>query len=139
MAIDLQGLARSGIFTWLANAGLSVGLDNAREGAREGARLSYDLWRRVAATARTRWTATLSVLPLLGVPVHERFQWLPERPRRGGAGAGEMAAWIGALDYAAARRALGQQRWPVEHFKELARAAARTRAGLEARRSGQPG
>ena len=38
LAIDLQGLARSGMFAWLANAKLTVGLDNIREGAREGAR-----------------------------------------------------------------------------------------------------
>ena len=39
-AIDLQGLARSGIFAWLANAGLTIGLDNAaRRLPRRGARV----------------------------------------------------------------------------------------------------
>ena len=42
-AIDLQGLARSGLFAWLANAGLTVGLDNLREGSREGAVALYDV------------------------------------------------------------------------------------------------
>ena len=32
--IDLQSLARSGAFAWMANGGLLVGLDDPREGAR---------------------------------------------------------------------------------------------------------
>ena len=81
VAIDLQGLARSGLFTWLANAGMSIGFDNGGRGAREGARAAYDRvahWPPASTHAVDRY---LSVLPLLGVPVHRRFQWLPERPR----------------------------------------------------------
>ena len=56
LAIDLQGLARSGMFAWLANAGLTVGLDNLREGLREGARAMYDL-TPPSAHKPTPWTA----------------------------------------------------------------------------------
>ena len=37
-AIDLQSLARSGLFAWLANGDLTIGLDDTREGARGFAR-----------------------------------------------------------------------------------------------------
>jgi lipopolysaccharide heptosyltransferase I len=79
-AIDLQGLARSGIFAWLANAGLIIGLDNPREGAREGARAFYDLTPRRAPENTHAVDRYLAVLPLLGVPVHHDFEWLPRRP-----------------------------------------------------------
>ena len=79
-AIDLQGLARSGMFAWLANAGLTVGLDNVREGSREGARALYDMTPPRAARALHAVDRYLAVLPLLGVPVHRNFEWLPRRP-----------------------------------------------------------
>src|ERR1700691_2084426 len=43
LAIDLQGLARSSLIAWLANAKKIIGLDNLKEGGREGARAMYDL------------------------------------------------------------------------------------------------
>ncbi len=80
-ALDLQGLARSGIFAWLSNAGTVVGLHNPREGGREGARMYY----HVAAPRMSGQTHAvdryLGILPPLGVPIHKNFQWLPERPR----------------------------------------------------------
>ena len=74
--IDLQCLARSGAFAWLANGQLLVGLDEVREGARG----FYDIAVRRASfhTHAVDWY--LTVLPKLGVPVHQNFQWLPERP-----------------------------------------------------------
>jgi heptosyltransferase-1 len=78
--IDLQGLARSGILAWLADAQLSIGLDNPREGAREGARAFYDLIVPRARPGTHAVDRYLSVLPRLGVPVHWQFEWLPERP-----------------------------------------------------------
>ena len=73
--IDLQSLARSGAFAWLANGALTVGLDETREGARG----FYDLAarRQTWHTHAVDWY--LSVLPLLGVPVHNRFDWIPSR------------------------------------------------------------
>jgi ADP-heptose:LPS heptosyltransferase len=76
LVIDLQCLARSAVFAWLANGKKLVGLDEVREGARG----FYDLAvpRKSFHTHAVDWY--LSVLPQLGVPVHQRFVWLPERP-----------------------------------------------------------
>jgi lipopolysaccharide heptosyltransferase II len=121
IAIDLQGLARSGIFTWLANADLSIGMDNPREGAREGAHLFYDILAPRAPVGTHAVDRYLAVLPRLGVPVHQNFQWLPERP--------QLAAivrekwrlnggrWIALLPGAR----WDNKRWPSENFAELSR------------------
>lgn len=130
LVIDLQCLARSGAFAWLARGQFLVGLDEVREGARG----FYDVAvpRRSFHTHAVDWY--LSVLPVLGVPVHNNFTWLPERP--------EIAAaverkWPGVLPHPASRvprtpRLIALQpgarwqnkRWPVEHFAELARRLA---------------
>ena len=75
--IDLQCLARSGAFAWLANGKFLIGLDEIREGARG----FYDVAVRRASfhTHAVDWY--LAVLPRLGIPIHNRFQWLPERPQ----------------------------------------------------------
>jgi lipopolysaccharide heptosyltransferase I len=118
-AIDLQGLARSGLFSWLANAGVSIGLDNDREGAREGARLYYDVLTPRSPPRTHAVDRYLAVLPQLRVPVHQNFQWLPERPliasivrekwRPGD------SRWIALLPGAR----WDDKRWPVENFVEL--------------------
>lgn len=77
--IDLQGLLRSAAFAWLARGKLLIGLDNPHEGGREGAGAFYDFAVRGDGKAHAV-ERCLSVLPALGVPVHDRFQWLPERP-----------------------------------------------------------
>lgn len=76
LVIDLQCLARSAIFAWLANGKQLIGLDEVREGARG----FYDLAvpRQSFHTHAVDWY--LSVLPHLGVPVHNHFEWLPPRP-----------------------------------------------------------
>jgi heptosyltransferase I len=76
LVIDLQCLARSAAFAWLANGKSLIGLDEVREGARG----FYDLAvpRKSFHTHAVDWY--LSVLPPLGVPVHKNFNWLPERP-----------------------------------------------------------
>jgi lipopolysaccharide heptosyltransferase I len=121
LAIDLQGLARSGIFAWLSNAALTIGLENGREGSREGARAFYDLTPPPAAPGTHAVDRYLAVLPLLQAPARGSFEWLPKRP--------EIAAriqqkwnpaagpWI--LLFPGAR--WDNKRWPVEHFVELAR------------------
>jgi len=130
LVIDLQCLARSGAFAWLANGNFLIGLDEIREGARG----FYDLAvpRKSFHTHAVDWY--LSVLPQLGVPVHQNFQWLPERP--------EIAAevkrkWPGAFastPHSALRtphliilqpgaRWLNK-RWPVQNFAELVRRLA---------------
>jgi lipopolysaccharide heptosyltransferase II len=73
--IDLQCLARSGAFAWLANGKSLIGLDEPREGARG----FYDVAVRRPSfyTHAVDWY--LAVLPPLRVPLHWNFQWLPER------------------------------------------------------------
>lgn len=137
--IDLQSLARSGAFAWLANGKFLIGLDDSREGARG----FYDVAVRRASfhTHAVDWY--LAVLPHLGVPVDNHFQWLPERP--------EVAAeirrkWliespVGVQASACADNTLKRElqprwiaiqagarwpnkRWPVEFFAELVRLMA---------------
>lgn len=119
-AIDLQGLARSGLSAWLSNADLTIGLDNPREGNREGARLYYDVLAPRAAPGTHAVDRYLAVLSPLGVPVHDRFQWLPERPpvaaavREKWPKAGS-SRWMALLPGAR----WDDKRWPVENFSEL--------------------
>jgi heptosyltransferase I len=118
-AIDLQGLARSGLVAWLSNARLTVGLNNLREGQREGARAFYDL---VPPSAPARTHAVdryMAVLPLLDVPIHWNFQWLPERKealaqiqKKWNPG---DAPWVVLLPGGR----WDNKRWPVEYFVEL--------------------
>jgi lipopolysaccharide heptosyltransferase II len=118
--IDLQCLARSGAFAWLANGKFLIGLDEVREGARG----FYDLAVRRASfhTHAVDWY--LAVLPPLGVPVHKNFQWLPKRP--------EIAAAIKSKWQTGKARWIAIQpgarwpnkRWPVQNFAELVRLLA---------------
>jgi lipopolysaccharide heptosyltransferase II len=118
LVIDLQCLARSAIFGWLANGKLTIGLDESREGARA----FYDLIvpRPSYYTHAVDWY--LGVLPVIKVPLHWNFEWLPQRP--------DVAArilekwpqikgrqWI--ILQPGARWI--NKRWPVESFAELAR------------------
>ena len=125
-AIDLQGLARSGLFAWLANARLTVGLDNLREGAREGARALYDMTPPRAPATMHAVDRYLAVLPLLGVPVHRDFEWLPRRP--------EIAAQIEQKWHPAGSRWVAllpggrwdNKRWPVSYFVEVVKLMRQT-------------
>jgi heptosyltransferase-1 len=119
LVIDLQCLARSAVFAWLARGKKLVGLDEVREGARG----FYDLAvpRQSFFTHAVDWY--LSVLPHLGVPVHRRFEWLPARP----AVAAEVRRkWPGTALWIALQPGARWQnkRWPVEHFTALVRALA---------------
>jgi lipopolysaccharide heptosyltransferase II len=113
--IDLQCLARSGAFAWLANGKFLIGLNEVREGARG----FYDVAvpRKSFYTHAVDWY--LAVLPQLGVPVHKNFQWLPERP--------EVAAAVKFKWQTDGTRWIAIQpgarwenkRWPVENFGKL--------------------
>jgi heptosyltransferase I len=124
--IDLQCLMRSGIFAWLANGKVSIGLDEPREGARG----FYDhIVRRPSyLTHAADWY--LRVLPVLGVSVDDAFQWLPPRPavaesvRR--QWPGEGVRWI-VLQPGA--RWLNK-RWPVDSYAELVRQLAPANPGF---------
>lgn len=118
--IDLQCLARSGMFAWLANGKRLVGLDEPREGARG----FYDICVRRASfhTHAVDWY--LATLPALGVPVHWNFKWLPERPEIAAAVKAKWppdgARWI-ALQPGAR---WANKRWPLEYFATLTRRMA---------------
>lgn len=113
--IDLQCLARSGAFAWLANGKRLIGLDEPREGARG----FYDriVPRPSFHTHAVDWY--LGVLPLLGVPVCRDFDWLPARPAvaaaiqpRWPAAPGPVLALLPGARWA-------NKRWPAEHFATL--------------------
>lgn len=121
LVIDLQCLARSAIFGWLANGKLTIGLDESREGARA----FYDLVvpRGSYYTHAVDWY--LAVLPLIKVPIHWNFEWLPKRRDVATA---ILKKWPETKN----RRWIVLQpgarwlnkRWPVEKFAELARSLA---------------
>jgi heptosyltransferase-1 len=126
LAIDLQGLARSSLFAWLANAKKIIGLDNAREGGREGARALYDLTPPRAPANAHAVDRYLAVLPLLGVPVHWDFEWLPPRPE-----AARRVRQTWAQEGGPNRLIIllpggrwDNKRWPVQNFVELAQRLA---------------
>ena len=113
--IDLQCLARSGAFAWLANGKFLIGLDEPREGARG----FYDVAVRRASfhTHAVDWY--LAVLPRLGIPVHTNFPWLPEKPEIALAVKSKWQTdgtrWI-VLQPGARWRT---KRWPIDYFIKL--------------------
>lgn len=118
--IDLQSLARSGAFAWLANGALLAGLDEIREGARG----FYDLTATRASYGTHAVDWYLSILPKLGVPVDWDFEWLPVRQEPAekvrAQAAGDGIEWIALLPGAR----WGNKRWPVANFAALARLLA---------------
>jgi len=124
--IDLQSLARSAIFGWVANGRLFVGLDEPREGARG----FYDLVvpRPSFHTHAVDWY--LGVLELLGVPRAGGFCWLPPRAEVAAALAARLpsslAGWV-VLQPGARWR---NKRWPAEHYAALAKRLAGWRPDL---------
>ena len=125
LVIDLQCLARSGAFAWLARGKFLTGLDEVREGARG----FYDVAvpRKSFHTHAVDWY--LSVLPPLGVPVHKNFNWLPGRSA---IAAVVKSKWkTGGTNWIALQPGARweNKRWPVEHFAELVRRLAANFSG----------
>jgi lipopolysaccharide heptosyltransferase I len=122
--IDLQGLARSAAFAWLASGNVTIGLDEPREGARG----LYDLIAERPPFHTHAVDRYLGVLPLLGVPVKRDFQWLPTRP--------EVAAQVRRQWPVENSRWIALQpgarwpnkRWPVDSFAELVRQISKARS-----------
>jgi heptosyltransferase I len=115
-AIDLQGLARSALFTWLSNADVLVGLDNPREGQREGARAVYDLVPPTCAPGTHAVDRYTAVLPLLNIPVAWDFDWLPQRAEPAAAVQKKWSPkghkWVALIPGARWENKL----WPIENF-----------------------
>lgn len=119
LVIDLQGLARSGAFAWLANGESTIGVADSREGAlgfydSAVARPSFD-------THAVDWY--LAVVKSLGVPVHNNFTWLPARAQIQASIqklANHATHWI-AINPGAR---WANKRWPAEYFAELVRRLA---------------
>ncbi|MEO8426972.1 MAG: lipopolysaccharide heptosyltransferase II [Verrucomicrobiota bacterium] len=113
--IDLQGLARSGLFAWLANGQFTIGVNDPREGAAG----FYDVFvpRPSFHTHAVDWY--LQLLPVLGVPVHWNFTWLRPRPEVVAAiqqkWKPDGARWI-VLNPGAR---WSNKRWPVQYYAEL--------------------
>lgn len=119
--IDLQGLARSGSFAWLANGAFTIGLADPREGASG----FYDV-----AVPRPSWHTHavdwyLGVLPYLRTPAATDFDWLPSRP--------DAADTVRRRFNPARERLIVLQpgarwmnkRWPAQHFVAVIRQLAR--------------
>jgi lipopolysaccharide heptosyltransferase I len=125
--IDLQGLARSGAFGWLANGGLTVGLDDSREGAR----MFYDLVARRPSfhTHAVDWY--LRILPLLGVAASRDFEWLPPRPRVADAIRRKWPVNSGRWLLLQPGARWLNKRWPAESFALLARQIVQQFPGVE--------
>lgn len=115
LVIDLQSLMRTGVFAWLANSKLTIGLDEAREGARG----FYDIIvnRPSRLTHAVDWY--LRVPPALGVPVHRDFDWIPTRAAAARSirekWQADQSRWI-VLQPGARWM---NKRWPAEHFADL--------------------
>jgi heptosyltransferase-1 len=115
LVIDLQGLARSGAFAWLANGKTLIGVADSREGAVG----FYDIAvpRPSYHSHAVDWY--LAVLSRLNVPVHQNFNWIAEnsyikavvehRWNPGG------SRWI--IINPGAR--WNNKRWPAEHYTAL--------------------
>jgi heptosyltransferase I len=113
--IDLQCLARSGALAWLANGRLLAGLDEPREGARG----YYDIIARRASyhTHAVDWY--LSLLPLLKIPVHKQFDWLPPKKAPAETVARHLGQERGPWVLLQPGARWPNKRWPAESFSEL--------------------
>ena len=145
LVIDLQCLIRSAAFAWLADGKMLAGLDEIREGARG----FYDLaaQRKTFHTHAVDWY--LSVLPPLGVPVHENFIWLPERPALAANVKQKWFSQPSTFNLQPSTLILLQpgarwenKRWPAKFFAELVRSLAEkfpdTRFGILGSGEDQP-
>jgi lipopolysaccharide heptosyltransferase I len=117
LVIDLQGLLRSGLMTWMTASRRRVGLDDAREGAR----LFY---------------TDVVPVPGEGLPAVDRY-WLIAEALGTGDTAKQFKVPCGASESSRADRLLGEtrglrvaihagarwstKRWPEAHFVEIAR------------------
>lgn len=124
--LDLQSLARSAACAWLADGGITIGLEDSREGA--PAVYDISVPRRSYHTHAVDWY--LQTLAALKVPVDWDIDWLPIRPRVAQAVQAkwnpEPGLWIAIQPGAR----WNNKRWPAEFYADVVRqlAAARPEA-----------
>jgi heptosyltransferase I len=117
--LDLQSLARTGMIAWLANGGLTIGLDDKREGASGFydmviPRPSYD-------THAVDWY--LEVVRKLHVPDNVAFDWLPKRPSVVARIQAERKQFNRLVILSPGAR-WENKRWPVEYYGEVTKMLA---------------
>ncbi len=114
--IDLQGLLRSGVVSWLSGGEFCVGVEDSREGAPA----FYDLAvsRPSPQTHAVDWN--LEVLRRVGVPTNRRFEWMPSRL---GVQAKIRQKWMVNgfrwVGFQPGARWINK-RWPLDHYAALA-------------------
>lgn len=113
--LDLQGLARSALFSWLANGAATVGLDNPREGAS----LAYDIAvpRPGPDSHAVDWY--LRVLDVIGAPIHWDFEWLPKRADAWCLVEAQCGDGDGPLVAVCPGARWNTKRWPIDYFDRL--------------------
>jgi heptosyltransferase-1/heptosyltransferase-2 len=117
LAIDLQGLARSGFFTWMSGARRRVGFANAREGGWLGLTERYAVPRHAHTVDRM-----LELLRQMGVPpVHDLRLVAPTEDR---ARAAEDPALAPPYVVLAPTSRWPAKQWPADRFARVAAALA---------------
>jgi heptosyltransferase I len=113
--LDLQSLARSAACAWLADGGITIGLEDVREGAPA----LYDIAvpRASYETHAVDWY--LTTLAPLKVPIDWEIDWLPVRPRVAQAVQDkwnpEAGRWVAIQPGAR----WTNKRWPAQFYAEV--------------------
>lgn len=126
IALDIQGLTKSGLVAWMSGAPLRVGFDG--KDSRELNRLLIN--RRVAAASGAHVVdRNLGLLAAIGLDRPEIVEWrLPAAALDGGQG-GPVAAHLENLEHRSylvvnPGTTWATKRWPVDRFAELSSALA---------------
>ena len=113
VVLDLQGLARSAAFSWIARAGLTIGLHQHREGAVAAYDVAVE--RPNPNSHAVDWCR--AVLPHLGLENNDDFEWMPRRKNPLPEDCKPGQRWIAMCPGAR----WDNKRWPMESFETLTR------------------